>query len=65
VPDEATWRAFDAMKVASALREAVWGMVSELFVKVPGIDYVAYAAEYLGRYEAMLAAYVASHGRSR
>lgn len=49
--DEAMLRAFYAMKAASALREAVWGMVSELHLKAPGVDYVAYAAEYLGRFE--------------
>jgi thiamine kinase-like enzyme len=64
-PDEATWRALDGMKVASALREATWGMISELFVKVPGIDYVAYAEEYLGRYEKVLSAYEASYGKVR
>ncbi len=51
-PDAALARAFAAMKVASALREALWGMVSELHLNAPGVDYVAYAKEYLGRYEA-------------
>jgi thiamine kinase-like enzyme len=64
-PDAATWRAFEAMKVASALREAVWGMISEVFVQVPGIDYVAYAEEYLGRFDRLLASYEAKHGRVR
>jgi thiamine kinase-like enzyme len=44
-------RAFSAMKVAAALREALWGMISELYLNAPGADYVAYAAEYLGRFE--------------
>jgi thiamine kinase-like enzyme len=64
-PDEALWRSFDAMKVASALREAVWGMISELFVKAPGIDYVAYAREYLGRFDTVLAAYETNYGKLR
>jgi thiamine kinase-like enzyme len=64
-PDIALWRAFEAMKVASALREAVWAMVSELHLKVPGVDYVAYAAEHLGRLDALLAKYEAKHGRVR
>ncbi|MBG1233052.1 choline/ethanolamine kinase family protein [Aestuariivirga litoralis] len=59
-PDEALARAFSAMKVGAALREATWGMISELFLNAPGVDYVAYAAEYLGRYEAAL-----SNHRSR
>ena len=61
-PDQATLRAFYAMKTASALREAVWGMVSELHLNAPGVDYVAYAAEYLGRFERVLADYNGKFG---
>ncbi len=57
VPDIATTRAFFAMKVAAALRESLWGMISELHLKAPGVDYVLYAAEYLGRFETILADY--------
>ncbi len=53
-PDLATARAFSAMKVAAALREAMWGMVSEIHLNAPGVDYVAYAAEYLSRFETIL-----------
>ena len=56
-PDLALARAYYAMKVAAALREAMWGMISELFLAAPGVDYVAYAAEYVGRFEAIHAAY--------
>jgi thiamine kinase-like enzyme len=63
-PDEATGRAFDAMKIASALREAMWGMVSELHLNVPGVDYVAHANEYLGRYERALATFEDRYGAS-
>lgn len=56
-PDLALTRAYYAMKVAAALREAMWGMISELFLAAPGVDYVAYAAEYIGRFEAIHAAY--------
>ena len=56
-PDLATLRAYYAMKVAAALREAMWGMISELYLKAPGVDYVAYAAEYLGRFESILKNY--------
>lgn len=56
-PDLATTRAFFAMKVAAALREAMWGMVSELHLNAPGVDYVAYASEYLGRFETILKNY--------
>lgn len=63
-PDETLWRAFYAMKTASALREAVWGMVSELHLNAPGVDYIAYAAEYLGRFEQVYADYLSNHGTS-
>ena len=56
-PDLALTRAFYAMKVAAALREAMWGMISELYLNAPGVDYVAYAAEYLARFETILKNY--------
>ena len=59
---EALWRAFHAMKAASALREAVWGMISELFLAAPGVDYVAYAEEYLGRFDSVHAEYLKRYG---
>ena len=62
-PNETLWRSFHAMKAASALREAVWGMVSELHLNAPGVDYVAYAAEYLGRFERVYADYLSNHGQ--
>ncbi len=56
-PDQAIQRAFAAMKVASALREALWGMVSELNLNAPGVDYVAYAHDYLARFDIVHADY--------
>ena len=56
-PDLAKTRAYFAMKVAASLREAMWGMVSELYLSAPGVDYVVYAAEYLGRFETILKNY--------
>jgi thiamine kinase-like enzyme len=56
-------RSFDAMKVASALREAVWAMVSEARLAVPGADYSAHAKTYLARTDAALACYVERHGK--
>ena len=61
-PDEAMLRSFYAMKTASALREAVWGMVSEIHLNAPGVDYVAYAQEYLSRYERVLGDYNTKFG---
>ena len=46
-----------AMQCASLLREAMWSMVSELHLDVPGVDYVAYTAENLEALETSLAAY--------
>lgn len=63
-PDEATQRAFDAMKTASTLREATWAMVSELHLNAPGGDYVAHANEYLGRYERALKTFQDRYGTS-
>jgi thiamine kinase-like enzyme len=63
-PDEAVLRSFYAMKCAAALREAMWGLVSEIYLPHTGIDYVAYAREYLGRYDKVLAAYRRRFGRS-
>ncbi|ODN72276.1 phosphotransferase family protein [Methylobrevis pamukkalensis] len=56
-PDPAIRRAFAAMKVASLLREAMWSMVGELHMTAPGVDYAAYSAETLARFEAALAAF--------
>ena len=48
-------RAFDAMKAASALREALWAMVSDVHLKTPGVDYKAHAQNYLRRFEELVA----------
>ncbi|MDE2385905.1 MAG: phosphotransferase family protein [Alphaproteobacteria bacterium] len=61
--DEALARAFSAMKVGAALREATWGMISEIYLNAPGADYVAYAAEYLGRFEAILLSHQKRFGK--
>ena len=46
-PDDATRRSHAAMQCASLLREAMWSMVSELYLDAPGVDYVAYTQENL------------------
>lgn len=46
--------AFAAMKAASALREALWAMVSDIHLKTPGIDYKHHANEYLRRFERLM-----------
>jgi thiamine kinase-like enzyme len=59
---DAVQRSFDAMKVGSALREAMWAMVSAIHLAVPGVDYGAHATDYLARTEAALARYAERHG---
>jgi thiamine kinase-like enzyme len=46
--------AFEAMKAASLLREALWAMVSDVHLKTPGVDYRAHAQEYLSRLDRLL-----------
>jgi thiamine kinase-like enzyme len=55
-------RAFDAMMVASALRETMWGIVSELKLNAPGVDYKDYTAKQLSRFEKALRSYRIKHG---
>lgn len=57
-PDLALLRAYHAMKAAAALREAMWGMVSELYLAAPGVDYIAYAETYITRFEIIHAQYL-------
>ena len=48
-------RSFQAMKAASALREAMWAMVSDIHLQIPGADYKAHACDYLRRFEELMA----------
>lgn len=61
-PDAATRRAFAAMKCAALMREAMWAMVSELFLAAPGADYGAHARDYLGRLGPALRDYQSAYG---
>lgn len=61
-PDEAIRRSHAAMQCASLLREAMWSMVSELYLDAPGIDYVAYTEENLARLDAALENYRTKYG---
>jgi thiamine kinase-like enzyme len=49
-PTDNIWRAYNAMKCASLLRETLWSMVSELH-SVIDFDYGLYTAENLDRFE--------------
>jgi thiamine kinase-like enzyme len=53
-----------AMQCASLLREAMWSMVSELHLNTPGVDFVAYAEDNLGRLAAALDTYRTSYGKT-
>lgn len=63
-PDADLLRAFDAMQVASLLRETMWAWVSALHLSAPGADYAAYGAENLARLEAALDRYRHKHGKA-
>jgi thiamine kinase-like enzyme len=62
-PSDALIKSFDAMQCASLSRETLWAMVSALYLNAPGVDYDAYAAENLSRYEVALDRYQSRHGR--
>ncbi len=44
-PDARCWRAFQAMRCASALRETLWGLVSQQQSAI-AFDYAAYARRW-------------------
>lgn len=55
-------RSLAAMQCASLLREAMWSMVSELYLQAPGVDYEAYTRENLERLEQALESYRSRFG---
>ena len=63
-PSPALKRSLAAMQCASLLREAMWSMVSELHLDAPGVDYVAYTDDNLGRLAAMLETYRSAYGKT-
>lgn len=63
MPSPEIVRSHAAMQCASLLREAMWGMVSEIHLDAPGVDYVAYTAENLARLEAALERYQSAYGK--
>jgi thiamine kinase-like enzyme len=62
-PSAALRQSHAAMQCASLLREAMWSMVSELYLNAPGVDYEAYTAENLDRLAASLDAYQSAYGK--
>lgn len=63
-PEPAIRRSHAAMQCASLLREAMWSMVSELYLTAPGVDYVAYTAENLSRLDVALERYCTTYGKA-
>ena len=61
-PDAALARSYGAMKCASLLREAMWGMVSEIYSTLD-FDYRAYTLDYLDRFARAYAKYKSGVGR--
>jgi thiamine kinase-like enzyme len=61
-PDTAISKAHAAMQCASLLREATWGMISELHLDAPGVDYIAYTQDNLARLETALDSYRTKYG---
>jgi thiamine kinase-like enzyme len=62
-PSDSLIKSFDAMQCASLSRETLWAMVSGLYLNAPGVDYDAYTAENLSRYEMSLDRYQSRHGK--
>ncbi|MCK0150676.1 choline kinase family protein [Marivita sp. S6314] len=52
-PASTHWRAYQAMKCTSLMREALWSMTSEIHSELD-FDYAAYTAENLARFDAAL-----------
>jgi thiamine kinase-like enzyme len=64
LPGDALRRSHAAMQCASLLREALWSLVSEMYLSAPGADYNAYAKHNFERFDAALAAYRAHFPRT-
>jgi thiamine kinase-like enzyme len=60
-PNDELRRRFAAMTAASLLRETMWSMVSEIHSRL-ALDYRAYTAQNLARFEAAYAAFEAMEG---
>ena len=62
-PDAKLIQSLAAMQCASLLREAMWSMVSELYLTAPGVDYATYTHDQLSRYHAKHDQYQAKYGK--
>jgi hypothetical protein len=55
-------KSFEAMRVASTLRELMWALVSELHLAAPGVDYALYVRECRDKFEHEADVYRSAHG---
>ncbi len=55
-------KSFDAMKIASSLREMLWAKISAHYLALPDIDYAAHEAEYKKRSDAAIAQFEIRYG---
>ncbi len=55
-------KSFDAMKIASSLREMLWAEISAHYLALPGVDYAAHGAEYKKRSDAAIAQFEIKYG---
>ena len=62
--DQALLRRFEAMKCASLLRETLWSMTSEIHSTID-VDFAAYTAENLARFEAAFDAFAHTMGTGK
>jgi thiamine kinase-like enzyme len=62
-PDATLVQSLAAMQCASLLREALWSMVSELYLTAPGVNYAVYTQEQLSSYRAKLDQYQSKYGK--
>jgi thiamine kinase-like enzyme len=62
---DALQRSFDAMRVASALREATWGMVQRIQIGSEGVDYLVHARDHLARADRAWHVFNDRHTKSR
>lgn len=62
-PDAALRKSHAAMQCASLLREAMWSMVSELYLNAPGVDYEEYTEENLAMLKTAVEAYRTTYGK--
>jgi thiamine kinase-like enzyme len=62
-PDAALLQSHAAMQCASLLREAMWSMVSEIYLAAPGANYATYTQDNLDRFNEALDQYQMTYGK--